>query len=482
VYRLSRIAVATAVLAIPALACNWRVPERILEARKPNVTLPRFLKPNSEDKAPSTADATLLLFIHGVFGDTVSTWSRDNRDSLGTVVLDRPEFAKGFDAFAFGFPSEIVRAGSFRIPEAAKALSSEVTFRAFLTKYKRIVIVAHSMGGLIALEALTTFPPLRQNVPLVVTFATPYDGAQVTRLARNLLKNPAIEDMLPRDGNSFLTSLSNRWKEAKKSEGFDIKVICAYETVAIPAVGVIVPATSASSLCDGTADPIAEDHLGIIKPDTNEHQSVKVLVNALRSLTAQDKLAPTQRQSTAGPSIANLYSYPPGYAVAGATKVSFHVQGSDSSGELLTYTWELGDGTVLSGARVDHTYSTANDFRVVVTARTPRGAETQREMVLPVRSLTGEWSTVDGAESYRLTQTGTSITGFHSNDARPVTGGVYPNTTRALQTDWAGYVQIALPGNPKPRIFDGRINPALNQLILDGENRSTLTLNRVERK
>ena len=265
-------------------------------------TPPRFLKPAQEADAPTAP--RLLLFIHGIFGDTVGTWSYDGNSNLPSIIVERPEFANGFDAFAFGFPSDMVNAGSFRIPEAAKTFATEINYRGFLQKYREIVIVAHSMGGLVAIEALTTFPALRAKVPLLVAFATPYDGAQVTKLARQVLRNPAIEDRLPLvGGNTFLSSLSNRWREVKNDIGARTRVLCAYETVPFPGVGLIVPEPSGTSLCDGTADPIAEDHIGIIKPRTAEHQSVKVLANALRSLPPLCDL--TIVEPTAGARVGN---------------------------------------------------------------------------------------------------------------------------------------------------------------------------------
>jgi hypothetical protein len=38
------------------------------------------------------------------------------------------------------------------------------------------------MGGLVALEALRQDANLRAHVPMVLTFATPYNGAQVATL------------------------------------------------------------------------------------------------------------------------------------------------------------------------------------------------------------------------------------------------------------------------------------------------------------
>jgi hypothetical protein len=100
-----------------------------------------------------------------------------------------------------------------------------------------------------------------------------------------VLNNPAVADLLPRDdNNSFLLSLSNQWKRSKKAPGPVTTIVCAYEKLPLSGIGLVVPETSASGLCDDDADAIPEDHIGIVKPDGAEHQSVKVLANALTAL------------------------------------------------------------------------------------------------------------------------------------------------------------------------------------------------------
>src|SRR5262245_36198502 len=68
-----------ALLALGSWACQWaaKVPDWVLDARRPNVTDPQFLKPKDEAQAPTAQN--LLLFIHGIFGDTVTTWSRTGK-------------------------------------------------------------------------------------------------------------------------------------------------------------------------------------------------------------------------------------------------------------------------------------------------------------------------------------------------------------------------------------------------------------------
>ena len=273
------------VIATLAASCSKReiskANEELVAARKPNTTPSTFLKQQPGEENTST----LLLFVHGIFGDTIETWKNSNGKSLSSLILEKQEFSKGYDAFAFGFPSQKLRSGNFSISEAAATLDSDWRYY-HLEKYQRVIVIAHSMGGLVVLEALTTFSKLRKNISAVVTYATPYNGSQISKIVDEVLDEPALRDMIPADSRGgLLPSLTNRWKNQQQSDDtFQIKVFCAYETVAIPGIGLIVPPPSAMALCDGVSQPVAEDHIGIVKPDSQSHDSVKFLVNALREI------------------------------------------------------------------------------------------------------------------------------------------------------------------------------------------------------
>lgn len=58
--------------------------------------------------------------------------------------------------------------------------------------------------------------------------------------------------------------------------------------------------------------------------------------------------------------------------------VTFAATVSDPDGDPVTVTWELGDGVVVEGETVNHTYQTAGTRNIKVTARDDKGAETVR--------------------------------------------------------------------------------------------------------
>ncbi|QQP98077.1 esterase/lipase family protein [Lysobacter enzymogenes] len=221
-----------------------------------------------------------VVFIHGIFGDTLGTWTHANGKSFFDYLASAPEVGDKVDIYAFGFTSRMFGQGSQDIREASIKLNDYLQYHG-VDQYDTVVFVAHSMGGLVAMRELTEHPKLSAKVPLMVFYATPQEGSDITRIARYVVSNNAIRQMLPADGNDFLKDLSDRWSNLRGS-GQAPKVICAYETMKTHGE-LIVPWSSATRFCDEAAPGIADaDHLSIVKPDRQEHESVVKLVVALR--------------------------------------------------------------------------------------------------------------------------------------------------------------------------------------------------------
>lgn len=217
-----------------------------------------------------------VVFVHGVFGDTLGTWTNSNGTTFFQNLKASPQVGSQVDVFAFGFTSNMLGAGSLDIRESANKLHESLQYKDVLD-YPAIVFVAHSMGGLVVLRHLISHPELAQKVPVVVLYATPQEGAQISVIADKVARNPALAQMLPSDNNDHLQQLSDDWRRLPNRP----RVSCGYETR--PTYGaMIVPWTSATRFCDDT--PIAienADHIDIVKPDRMEHGSVVLLVNAL---------------------------------------------------------------------------------------------------------------------------------------------------------------------------------------------------------
>lgn len=217
----------------------------------------------------------VLVFVHGIFGDTIETWTSTNTTSFFDLIEADSRIGSNVDIFAFGYTSNMLRAGSLDIQEAANTLHARLQFHGVFD-YPAIVFVTHSMGGLVVLRELLTNRAVLDQVPGVVFFGTPQEGSQITAIAQHVARNPAIEQMLPADRNGYLRVLNDEWRSLPTRP----IVRCAYEKR--PTFGVmIVPWESATRFCDGAPVAIDADHLSIVKPDRAGHDAMVVLVNAL---------------------------------------------------------------------------------------------------------------------------------------------------------------------------------------------------------
>lgn len=241
-------------------------------AAKPNAADPRWIVQAN----PKSKHA--IVFIHGLFGDTVETWTNGS----GTRFFDligSSSVGKQFDLYAFGYTSQMLGSGSLNIVEAIGKLNEYLKFHGVLD-YDSITFVGHSMGGLVILQHLLRDGALRGKVPLVALYATPQEGAQIAVIGDKVALNPALAQLLPADANAYLQQLDADWKRLpERDRPF---VACGYETK--PLAGVpVVPYSSATRFCSKQALAIDDaDHLAIVKPDRSEHPSVVLLVNALR--------------------------------------------------------------------------------------------------------------------------------------------------------------------------------------------------------
>jgi pimeloyl-ACP methyl ester carboxylesterase len=91
-------------------------------------------------------DKVLLLFIHGLGGDG-TTWGL-----FPTLLQSDPALKGRFDLEFYRYPSSAVRfpwsKQSIRIQDLSRAMRTELGAR--FTNYSDVIVVAHSMGGLVA--------------------------------------------------------------------------------------------------------------------------------------------------------------------------------------------------------------------------------------------------------------------------------------------------------------------------------------------
>jgi pimeloyl-ACP methyl ester carboxylesterase len=232
------------------------------------------------------ASHVAVVFVHGIFGDTVETWTSPSHKRFFDLLDSVPEISKKTDMLAFGFPSAMFASGSFDIREAANRLHLRLGVHGILD-YQKIIFVAHSMGGLVVLRELLTHREVLERVPVLVFLATPQEGSDITRIADHISNNPALSQMRPADANDLLKTLSDEWNSIPPTVRPHVR--CAYEKLATHGV-MIVPWSSATRFCEGSPPAIEADHISIVKPERAGDDAIGVVATALKDFVFNKSL------------------------------------------------------------------------------------------------------------------------------------------------------------------------------------------------
>jgi pimeloyl-ACP methyl ester carboxylesterase len=220
-----------------------------------------------------------VVFIHGIFGDADGTWTNADGKSFFQFLKEAPGVGDKVDIYAFGYASHMFKNGSLNINEAANLLDQTLENDG-VWDYKSVVFVVHSMGGLVAMREIIGNPNRRAQVPLMVFYAVPQEGAEITNIADKIVNNPAIRQMFPADSNFFIQQLSDDWGAISADD--KPTIICGYEKD--PTYGaLIVPWSEATRFCNGRPTAIPDtNHITIVKPASASSPAVIILLNALR--------------------------------------------------------------------------------------------------------------------------------------------------------------------------------------------------------
>jgi pimeloyl-ACP methyl ester carboxylesterase len=221
---------------------------------------------------PKTSEK-LIVFIHGVFGDPVLTWTNQAGQSWPDLMKLDDNFRDFSLATVRYYTPTIGRASS--IEEAATRLLRQLEDNDIFRRYNEIYFIGHSMGGLLAKRILIDLNrpnrvAILRRVKAVLYISTPSQGVNIAETGSWLSLNPQLRDMRPADLNSFLQTLENQWQDLIRDRGAELfpRSFCAYETK--PTYGVIVVSRvySATS-CDQNPLAVDEDHSTIVKPSSS---------------------------------------------------------------------------------------------------------------------------------------------------------------------------------------------------------------------
>lgn len=225
----------------------------------------------------------LLIFIHGFTGDS-NTWVNSNNQSLPEMLLEDEEINQYFDAGHFNYFTKLADFKKMRFTNGImrtifgltskfeknigiESLSDHLnsTIEIYCSEYENIVLVAHSMGGLISKSYIIN--ELRKSgntkVKLFLSLAVPHKGSNWANIGSKLARsNTQIVDLMPL--SKFLDEVTDEWIELKERIPKTIYYYGQYDEV--------VGEQEAVSYQTPIKYKVAcnNDHFNICKPESKE--------------------------------------------------------------------------------------------------------------------------------------------------------------------------------------------------------------------
>lgn len=225
----------------------------------------RYVRPEGQKR--------VFVFIHGILGDSDSTWKNRNGAYFPELLAADPQLPAS-DVYVYEYPTRFLSQGPFSIPEIAANMRNRLLRARIFDSHEEVIFVAHSMGGLVVEQFLLTYRPLAAKTPFVALYSTPQTGAAITRLGTVFSWSRQLAAMLPGEDNLYLEGLEAQWK----NRDFRTVLHCAYEKKATKGI-LIVGRESATRLCEGDTVPIDADHIGVAKPEDRDADAYVALFN-----------------------------------------------------------------------------------------------------------------------------------------------------------------------------------------------------------
>ena len=217
---------------------------------------------------------TVIIFIHGVLGDTISTWKNDNGAYWPDLLKNDPDF-KSVNIYLINYPSPLIER-TYSINELAECIRRDMQSDKVLN-HSKLIFLSHSMGGLVTREFLLKYKIYADKVNFLYFFATPTSGSPIAKLAKIISHNPQLGSMIPLKSDDSLANIQRNWFASEQMT--KIPSYGAYEMKDTFGIR-IVEQQSATHLCNRRVDPIDKNHLDIVKPADIYDESYRAFKSA----------------------------------------------------------------------------------------------------------------------------------------------------------------------------------------------------------
>jgi triacylglycerol esterase/lipase EstA (alpha/beta hydrolase family) len=130
---------------------------------------------------------TVIVFVHGMMGDGVSTWTNPKTNAYWPEMLTKDPAFDGSDVYVYSYGSGFW--ATMSIDELAENMRADLSAHG-VSNYKKIIFLSHSMGGLITRAYLLKNKDTAARTLFTYFFSTPTTGSQIASLLRFLAGGP----------------------------------------------------------------------------------------------------------------------------------------------------------------------------------------------------------------------------------------------------------------------------------------------------
>jgi len=235
----------------------------------------------------------LILFVHGFIGGRETWVDETNPHRILNYLMNDKYLHEQCDFALFNYFTQLsdkfatvkwlisfFSGGkklkkNLSIDDLSDLLCSEIQVN--LKQYERIILVAHSMGGLVSKSCILKMLDNgnESKIVLYISLAVPHNGSDLATLGRIILNNPQVEDLGPLQ--IFLNDVNQKWIKQK----------------ALPATiyhqgknDNIVPKTSSIGYDVRDIKPVYsdDDHFSILKPEKEDDIVVTSIADSIKAI------------------------------------------------------------------------------------------------------------------------------------------------------------------------------------------------------
>jgi hypothetical protein len=221
----------------------------------------------------------LILFVHGLGGTGEGTWHLPNRPGFFELIRQDETLSSQYDVEFYQYPTTLFPWPFFstapKIQHLAAGLKTQIDNK--YAAYSSIVLVCHSLGGLIARQYL--IEEVRNQRPLKISklllYAVPNNGAGLASVATHISWTHNQLAQLSRDSD-LIEFLNRDWRQLKMNDLLRIKYIVA-------GLDQAVDRPSAESFWGNpnVEEIIDKGHIAVVKPENPTDLAFVILKNFL---------------------------------------------------------------------------------------------------------------------------------------------------------------------------------------------------------